>query len=598
MAEDVNPLVDDSLVDFLLFDVVDVGSLTTLSAFADHERETFELYLASSRRLARQALFPTYRAMDEEPPVFEAGRVHVHPRMRELWSAMVELGVIAAMRPVDVGGQQLPHTVSLAANGYLMAGNLSAYGYAGLTTGAAHLIEAFGDETLRETYMARMYAGEWTGTMALTEPHAGSSLGDLSSTATPRDDGSYRIRGAKIFISGGDQDFTDNVVHLLLARIDGAPAGTRGISLFVVPSKRPEGDRLVANDVHVTGVIHKIGWKGLPSLALGFGDEGDCRGWLVGEPHQGLRYMFQMMNEARLMVGLNAVATASAAYHEAKMYAKSRRQGRALAAPAGPEQVPLVSHPDVRRMLLRQKSIVEGGLGLVLLAARYQDLASHAEDDAGRARAKAILDLLTPVVKSYPAEKGFEANALAVQVLGGYGYTSEYLPEAFLRDQKLNTIHEGTTGIQSLDLLGRKVVAKGGESLRLFAEDVGQAIHAAREAGLEEEANALEAATSTVTTLTMELGQRGLAGDVDGMLGHSADYLELFGTWVVGWVWVRMATVAQTLLAKGDGRASFLRGVRHAGLYFVRTELPRIAHLSDRCRSAERSYLDMDPDWF
>ena len=445
-----------------------------------------------------------------------------------------------------------------------MAGNLSAYGYAGLTTGAAHLIEAFGSEALKATYMAPMYAGKWSGTMALTEPQAGSSLADVTSSATPSGD-HFLLRGAKIFISGGDHDATENVVHLVLARIDGAPAGTKGISLFVVPRLRPEvsvsATALVPNDVQVSGVIHKIGWRGLPSVALSLGDEGDCRGWLVGPPHEGLRCMFQMMNEARIMVGMNAAATASVAYHASLHYASERTQGRALTE-KNPSKPPtaIIEHADVRRMLLRQKAIVEGAFSLLGTTSRYADLSEHAETPAERARAKKLLDLLTPVAKTFPAERGFESNTLALQIHGGYGYSSEYLPEAWLRDQKLNSIHEGTTGIQGLDLLARKVVAGGGETLSLFAEEVHRAIAEAEAAGVDGDAQkALRDALAEVVSLTALLGERGMRGDVEGMLAHSADFMELFSIVAVAWQWTVMRTKAAGLL-KRDAEDAFAQG--------------------------------------
>lgn len=578
MTDSSNPLIDDRVVDLILSRVVDAEALTALPAFSDHSAETFALYLATCRRVAREVLYPAYRPMDQEPPRLEDGRVKLHPRMKQVWPALRELGAIAATRPFDVGGQQLPLTVGTLAHAYLMAGNLAAAGLAWLTTGAAHLIEAFGDEAVKARFLTPMYEGEWTGTMALTEPHAGSSLADITTTATPADDGTYRIRGAKIFISGGDHDLAENVVHLVLARIDGAPEGTKGISLFAVPRRRPEGDGLVLNDVHVTGVIHKIGWRGLPSLALGFGDEGDCHGWLVGEPHRGLAHMFQMMNEARIQVGVNGVATASVAFHESLAYAKERKQGRALGAKGG-APVPLIAHADVRRMLLRQKAIVDGGLCLCAVTARYAD-ASH--DDA---HARLMLDLLTPVTKSFPAEAGFEANVLAVQVLGGYGYTSEYLPEAWMRDQKLNSIHEGTTGIQSLDLLGRKVVAKGGAALQAFAEAV-------RADATGELGAPVQAALGRVLALTASLGARGMQGDVEGMLGHSADYLELFSILVIAWMHLKLSNAV-------DGRDDdFAEGMRRSAQYWIATELPRIEALAARCESAERSYLDIRPEQF
>jgi alkylation response protein AidB-like acyl-CoA dehydrogenase len=594
MAAQRNPLIDDGLVDFLLYSVLDAESLCELEPYAQHSKETFDLYIDSVRRFSRQDLLPTYKPMDEEPPVFRDGRIHTHGALPALYEAMIELGVLAATRPESVGGQQMPMLVHTLASAYLMAANLSAYGFIGLTHGAAHLIEAFGSDELKDRFMTRMYDGEWTGTMALTEPHAGSSLGDITTTAKPTEDGYYLIKGSKIFISGADHQITDNVVNLALARIEGAPEGTKGISLFAIPRLREENGELVSNDVTIAGLIHKIGWRGLPSLAIEFGDEGDCRGWLVGEPNQGLRYMFQMMNEARIMVGVNAAATASAAYHESLAYALDRKQGRELGTRGG-DMVPIVRHADVRRMLLRQKAIVEGSLALLATVSRYADVAEHGASRETRERAGDLLDLLTPVAKTFPAEKGFEANALAIQIHGGYGYTSEYLPEAYMRDQKLNSLHEGTSGIQSMDLLGRKVMAKGGASLRTLAEEISATISRAREVGIEPElCDALEEALGTVGAVTMELGQRGMAGDANGMLGHSWDYLDMFCTLVIAWQWLNMAAAAQTGPITKERREATRAGTQ----YWIRTEVPRIAVLAALCRSNEGSYIDAKPEWF
>ena len=522
----------------------------------------------------------------------------VHPLLKELYPKMVELGVANATRPEAVGGQHLPVTVANLATAYLMAANLSAYGYVGLTTSAARLIESFGSDRLKREYMARMYGGEWTGTMALTEPQAGSSLSDVKTRATPTSGDHHLISGSKIFISGGDQDVTENIVHMTLARIDGAPAGVKGISLFLVPSQRLENGRLVGNDTTAAGAIHKIGWRGIPSIALNLGENGDCRGYLVGEANRGLSYMFQMMNEARLMVGLNGVSTASVAYHEALAYAVSRRRGASSEAriPKTP-QVPIVEHADVRRMLLRQKSIVEGGLALLAYASRCADLAEHGDSPVTRREHQLLLDLLTPIAKSFPAEKGFESNSLAVQVLGGYGYSSEYLAEAWLRDQKLNSLHEGTTGVQSLDLLGRKVSIEGGAGLELARArsriDVARA-HA-RRASNRRCAHAVDHAMKRTTReLTVHLV--GL-GSPDATLLHSVDYLDLFSTVVISWMWLLQAAVAKEALGRGTSDPAFYEGKLCAAQYFLRTELPRIDLLAELCQSGEDSYARVRPEW-
>jgi butyryl-CoA dehydrogenase len=595
-----NPLVSDRNVDFLLYEVFDVEELCRLPAYRDHTRETFDLVLQNARKFAREVVLPTYKPMDGEPAHLEGGSIKVHPVMKGLYPKLVEQGLVAATRPYDVGGQQLPHMVATLSALYGMAANLSAMAYLGLTAGAAHLIEAFGSDELKSGMMAHMYSGEWTGTMALTEPQAGSSLTDVKTMATPTDHGHYLVQGNKVFISGGDQDLTENIVHLALARIDGAPPGIRGVSLFAIPKKRAENGGLVTNDVHCAGAFHKMGWRGIPSIALNFGENGDCHGWLVGQPHRGISYMFQMMNEARLMVGMNAIATASVAYQEALEYARTRPQGRPLSSkdPAAP-QVPIVEHADVRRMLLRQKAIVEGALSLGVQTARYADLAAHAATPEERRRAFVFLDMMTPVVKSFSAEKGFEANSLAVQVHGGYGYTSEYLPEAWLRDQKLNSIHEGTTCMHSMDLLGRKVVAEQGGALRLLGEEIAATIARASAAGVRSEwSEAVGRAVGVVGDLTMHLASLGMSGKVEEMMRHSVDYLDLFSTVVVSWQWLLQAATAREGLAASRHPTEFYEGKLCAAEYWIKTELPRIDHLAHLCRSGEDSYARMAPDWF
>lgn len=574
----VNPLVSDRLVDHLLTHVLDVPALLTSPKFSGLSADTFSMWLDGCRRVARDVLFPSYRAIDADPPKLENGRIIVHPKLHDAWKALRELDVIAAT-------ESLPLTITTLSSAYLMAGNLSAYGYAGLTAGAAHLIEAFGASEL-QAWAAKMRTGEWTGTMALTEPHAGSSLADVTTRARSTKEGHYLLDGAKIFISGGDHDLAENVVHLVLARIEGSPAGTKGLSLFAVPRLRPNGSALVSNDVQVTGLIHKIGWRGLPSLALAFGENADCHGWLVGKANEGLKCMFQMMNEARIMVGVNASATACVAFHESLAYANERKQGRPLGVTdVSTPQVALVEHPDVRRMLLRQKAIAEGSLALLALTARFADDAAHATDADTRAKAKFIVDLLTPIAKTFPAERGFESNALAVQIHGGYGYSSEYLPEAWLRDQKLNTLHEGTTTIQGLDLLGRKVVAGGGAALQAWLSVV-QADLAKSTLDVKDLRLGLHELAQTVTVLAT----RALSGDVEGMLGHSADFLEGMSTLVLAWAWVKVT-------ASLDETDDFSRGLYAAARYWLSTEVPKARVSLQLAQSTERSFLDAKAAW-
>lgn len=588
---DANPVLDDRTIDFMLYEVADLESLFGQPFFADHSRETCDLFLNSCRKVAREHMLPAYVEMDEQATALVDGRVVVSERMKDLWPRMVELGLLTAARPYEVEGSQLPFTVQSAALAYLYGANVGAAGFAGLSFAAAHLIESFGDDSLKRLFMDRMYAGEWTGTMALTEPQAGSSLADVKTSATPLDNGRYAIKGAKIFISGGDQNFTDNVVNMTLARIEGAPAGTKGISLFAVPRLRPEGDELVDNDVATAGVVHKLGWRALPSIIQSYGERDDCQGWLVGKPHQGLRYMFQMMNESRIGVGLSGAATASVGYLEALDYAKTRPQGRPLSAGSAGDPVAIIEHADVRRMLLRQKAIAEGALALVFMTARYVDLAEHSEDEAEQKRAQQLTDLLTPITKTFPAEFGFEANALAVQVLGGYGYSTEYRPQAWMRDQKLNSIHEGTTGIQGLDLLGRKVMRTGGASLALLAEEVKRDVARAHEAGVDKaRLAAMGAALERVAACTGALGQRASQGP-EVLMRHSSDYLTMLSIAVVAWLWLRMEAVAR----EGEQPADFVAGKCRASQYWFANEVPRIALLAARIEAGDDAYAQIRP---
>ncbi|MCC6810840.1 MAG: acyl-CoA dehydrogenase [Deltaproteobacteria bacterium] len=590
-----NPLIDDRTLDFLLYDVLDTEALVRFPRFEMHNKESFTLALRTVAKLARESLFPTLRKMDQEPPVLKDGRVHTHPDLPRVVGQMVEQGYVAMARPIEVGGMQMPLTIASAIGAYLDAGNVGAACYVGLSGGAAHLIESFGSDELKKTYMQPMYEGRWTGTMALTEPHAGSSLADVRTKATPTGKGDYLVQGEKVFISGGDNSFSENIVHLTLARIDGAPAGTKGVSLFVIPKRRVEGGKLVDNDCKPSGLFHKMGWKGLPSIALKFGEDNACHGYLVGKANEGLRCMFQMMNGARLNVGMAAAANASVAYHEALAYAQNRPQGRAMTnRDASTPQVPIIEHMDVRRMLLAQKAIVEGCLALLLTCARYSDVADASPDEEARAKAQKLLDLLTPIAKSFPAEKGFEANALAVQVHGGYGYTAEYLPELLLREQKLNTLHEGTTGIQSLDLLGRKIFGDMGLSIGLLGEEMRQDIAQAEKLPrTKKHAGALGEALDGWTVLLATLGTRAQSGDVDGALATSVWHLELASTIVVAWLWLRMAHIA----AKKPS-SPFYEGKLRAADYWFETELPRAAELCRRVEMPTPAYRSMPIDAF
>jgi len=584
---------------FLLYDVFDSQALCRHPLYEEHGRETFDLVLDTALKLGQDLLRPSLAGMDREPPRFEDGRVLVHPSVREMMREFGQGGWIAAQAPFELEGQQLPITIGAACRFIFAAANYSASVYPMLTWGAAHLIASFGTEELIRTYVPRMFSGQWTGTMALTEPQAGSSLADITSLAEPAEAGHYLIRGQKIFISNGDHDGADNVVHLLLARIKGAPAGVKGISLFVVPKLRPEGGALVSNDVAVAGIYHKLGYRGAPITQLSLGENNDCRGWLVGQANRGLGHMFQMMNESRLEIGAGAAAIASAAYYASLDYARQRPQGRRPGAkdPTQP-QVNIIEHSDIKRMLLFQRAVVEGSLGLVLQCALYADLARVADGEEAQKYAL-LLDLLTPVAKSYPSEMGILACSQGLQILGGYGYCDEFPLEQFYRDARIHPIHEGTTGIQGLDLLGRKVVMKDGAAFKLFLAEAGRTVEAAGQwPELAPLAGELAGALGKLEEITGVL--IGRAGQAEAFLADSTLYLELFGLVGVAWQWLKQAAASRAALA-GDpppGEANFHRGKIQTCRYFFGYELPKMEGLLKRLASPEALTVDMALDWF
>jgi alkylation response protein AidB-like acyl-CoA dehydrogenase len=588
---------------FLLYERLDAAALTKHPCFADHSRETFDMVLETAMRMSRGMLFPTWAEMDRKPPEFRDGKVFVHPVVAHVMKACGEGGWIGAQAPYELGGQQIPHTVMTAFRGIFSAANYSASVYPFLTAGAAHLILSFGGKDLVETYVPKMFAGIWQGTMALTEPQAGSSLTDITTTAVPAAEGFYRIRGQKIFISCADYESTENVVHLLLARIEGAPPGVKGISLFVVPKMRPNGrGGLAGNDVSCIGIYHKLGYRGAPITQLIFGDRDDCRGWLVGEPHKGLRCMFQMINEARIEVGMGAAAIASAAYCASLEYARQRPQGRPIAGkdPLAP-QVPIIEHADVKRMLLFQRAVVEGSLALILQCAHYVDLARVSEGEE-KERYELLLDLLTPVAKSYPSEMGILSVSQGLQCLGGYGYCDEFPLEQHYRDVRIHAIHEGTTAMQGMDLLGRKAVMKNGKALFLYFAELEKAAAAGR--ALSECAPCAEDLAGAVEILkevTLYLTGLALKGEIERFLADATLYLELFGIVAVGWQWLLQAVTAAKALERipAADDAGFYRGKIHTCRYFFAYELPKIRGLAARLKESEDGLtVRMEPDWF
>lgn len=564
-------------LDFLLNDVFQLTKLSEYDYFSDHNEETYKMVLDACTDLATNKLRPILSEMDRQAPEYVDERIKVHPAMKEINQAFGEGGWIGAPLSYEEGGQQMPYMIFNATMFILGAANYSASVYPFLTAGAANLIRSFGSEQLRATYLDKLYGGQWQGTMALTEPEAGSSLGDLITSATPTEKGHYLIKGQKIFISCGDHDATENIVHLMLARIDGAPKGSKGISLFVVPRLRPDTNgNLVFNDVITGGIFHKMGYKGAPIAHLIMGENDDCHGYLVGQEHQGLQCMFQMMNEARLAVGFNATSIASAAYYAALQYCRERSQGRKIGVKSA-EQSLIIEHADVKRMLLFQRSVVEGSLSLLMECSRYADL-TRVTTGEEQANYHALLSLLTPIAKSYPSEMGCLSTSAAIQCLGGYGFTDEYLPQLFYREARIHPIHEGTTAIHGMDLLGRKIAKDQGTTLRLLIAEITKTIQKAQQIErLAPSAVALATTLEKVVDTTMNLSLLGMQGKHEIFLADATIYLETLGIVVIGWQWLKQGISAYQHLAQDTDQ--FYAGKLYTMDYYFKYELPKTRSL-------------------
>ncbi len=598
-------------IDFLLYEWLDVPSLTAAPRFADHDRETFDAVLDSAARLAIEKFAPHYQKSDRNEPQFDGDKVTLIDEVRTALEAYASTGLISASLDYELGGMQVPKVIEFAALAWLYAANVGTSAYPLLTMGNAHLLLAHGTEAQIEAFVKPELEGRFFGTMCLSEPQAGSSLSDITTRAEADGDSPfgprYRITGNKMWISGGDHELSENIVHLVLAKVPGEDgkliAGVKGISLMLVPKFLVNADGSLGerNDVELAGINHKMGYRGTVNCLLNFGEgarytpEGrvGAIGYRVGELHQGLACMFHMMNGARISVGMGAVALGYTGYLHALDYARNRPQGRPI-GPAGKDpntaQMKIIGHADVRRMLLAQKSYVEGGLAFNLYCARLVDEAEVAEDPAERTRLTLLLDLLTPIAKSWASQWCLAANDLAIQVHGGYGYTREYKVEQFYRDNRLNPIHEGTHGIQALDLLGRKVVMHDGTAFKLLANRIGTTIDRARKhETLHAHADALEARLQRLSEVTLRLWS---AGDAQVTLANASVYLEAFGHIVLAWIWLEQALVTQ------DKEGDFYEGKRSANRYFFRWELPKVDAQLDLLASLDRTTLDMKEEWF
>ena len=596
-------LLNERELNFQLYELLDTASLLDRPRYAEHDRAVFDATLQTARTLAANCFAPHNHKGDTHEPSFDGEQVNLIPETKAAWDAFAEAGFLAAHHDADDGGLQLPEVVLRASMAYFNAANIASVAYCFLTIGAANLVKSFACDALRQRFLPPMLDGRFSGTMALTEPGQGSALGDLRTSARPAADGSYRLFGQKMFISGGDHSLTDNIVHLVLARLEGAPAGVKGISLFLVPKflVNPDGSLGPRNDVALAGLLHKLGYRNTSSTVLNFGEREGAVGYLVGEANKGLGYMFQMMNEARIGVALGASALAYQSFVQALDYARERPQGRLPGSkdPLSP-QVRIVEHADVRRMLLQQKVYAEGSLALCLYASSLFEDSHTAPDETARRNAGELLDLLIPMVKSYPSRYGVIASDIGIQVLGGSGYIREYPQEQNYRDNRLNPIHEGTEGIHGLDLLGRKLQQHAGAGYRLFLDQVRSTLAEGRRnercAAL---ADALAAALAPLQAASESL-QDQVAADASLGLSNATAYLDLFGRVLVGWLWLRMALVASQALETGaqGSEADFYQGKLQAARYFMDWELAAVQAQANLLIAGNRLCFDMQDRWF
>ena len=597
-----SPLVDKMEMDFQLYQVLDTEALCNKPRFSEHNKETFDAILETADNIATDLFLPHNHLADKNEPTFDGHKVSMMPEVKVAFDAFCDAGFIAGRYDFEDGGMQLPEVVMTATAAYFMAANPSTTSYPFLTAAAANVICHFASDSLKQAFMPKMLTGEFTGTMALTEPHAGSSLADITTTAHPQEDGTYRLKGSKLYISGGEHELSKNIVHLVLAKIPGGPEGVKGISLFVVPKYRLDenGQPDQRNDVTLAGLIHKLGYRGTTSTALTFGENDDCHGYLVGEPHFGLRYMFMMMNEARIGVGFGAAMIGYRGYQYSLEYAKERTQGRHPSHENGKSAAPIALHGDVKRMLLAQKSYAEGGMALCLYGSHLIDRINTCESEEEKTKLSEMLDLLTPVLKAWPSEFGPKANDLGIQVLGGSGYTREYYAEQFWRDNRLNPIHEGTNGIQALDLTFRKLWQKGGTGLKVLQQHM---LDDFKQASLPESQKlvvSLQPYLSELHTVLQHVGASLQSEKQLTLTANAQALMNIFAQIVVSWIWIRQASAAEQALQHSttEKETAFYKGKVQAAKYFVEWELPAVKRDVQLLMSDNDVCSAMDVDWF
>lgn len=617
-----NQIVDERDQDFVLYEMLDIEKLCTTECFQDFSREVFEMTLDVARKLAVDEVFPTLQEADEEGCRFEDGNVYVPKCFHHLQELFKEGGWAVISKSQEAGGLGMPYLIDVACTeGFVH--NFAFLSYPFLAAGAGHLVEVYGTEEQKEKYMRKMYAGEWGGSMALTEPEAGSDVGNLKTKAIKQPDGSYRLVGSKIFITSAESDVFENIINPVLARIEGDPSGTKGISLFLVPKYLVNDDGTLGerNDYSISGIEHKMGIKGSSTCQINFGDNGNCYAELLGEQCKGMRIMFQMMNEARIGVGVQGLGAASIAYLHALNYARERKQGANLMNLQNPDapRAIIIEHPDVRRMLLWMKSQVEGMRALVYYCALCLDRAEAFEEGEEKEKWHGFLELLTPICKSYCSDFGFRVTELAIQVYGGYGYCKDYPVEQFMRDEKIASIYEGTNGIQALDLVGRKLAQKGGQNFVKFLDEMKKTIETYKDfAGHADLAEEVQSTVDLLGEVGSYFAQCGKEGKFLIPVSNAYPFLNMMGTICLAWLLFWQSGIATQKLDAiykekgidpadkeklnaflGENRdAAFYSGKVHAARYFIKNILPEAEAYAKGIRSEDLSVMEIHEEGF
>lgn len=573
----MSTIVNRRDLDFLLYETLDLENLLDHQRFADYDKEAIDAIFDLSQSIAEDKFQPFAAELDSNEPEFIDGKVKLIPEVKQALDAYKEAGLFTTGYDANIGGMQLPWMAHQALNAIFVSANTSVLSYVFLTQGATNMLNTCGSQELKDKFLPKMLKGDWFGTMCLSETQAGSSLADIKTKAQLLDDGSFKITGTKMWISGGDHEMTDNIVHMVLAKIPGSPAGVKGISLFLVPKYRVNDDGSIgeSNNVALAGLNHKMGQRGTTNCLLNFGENGDSIGYLIGEENRGLANMFHMMNEARIAVGVGATTIGLAGFLYSLEYARNRPQGRHIGNKDPESPIVMISeHADVKRLLMTQKAYVEGALALVYYSARLLDEQKIAANEKERNRATLLLELLTPICKSWPSEFCLEANKHAIQVLGGYGYTREYPVERFYRDNRLNHIHEGTHAIHGLDILGRKVRMADGAALKLLAEEINRTIQSTD--GIQTLAQHCKDLAASLQTIQTTLESVSKANDPSLALANATIFLDAMGHVVIAWMWLKQAVAAKRGLENcASSDTDFYQGKLAACQFFYRYELPK-----------------------